>query len=80
VTAIEKKAAAVLGGIAAVEGAWVLVNVHASPRRFWEWTGFTRPAQAGIAGWGLALAVAVSYVAYAARLPSVRRNLTSISD
>lgn len=59
VSAVEKKAAAILAAIAAVEGTWVLVNLQASPRRFWDWTGFTQLSEAGFVGWGLALAVAI---------------------
>jgi hypothetical protein len=75
VTTVEKKACVILSGIAGVEGCWVLANLWVSPGRFWQWTGFAAPRQAGLAGWGLALAVAAFYLALCARLPSVRRNL-----
>lgn len=75
VTTVEKKACAILSGIAGAEGCWALANLWVSPRRFWQWTGFATPRQAGLAGWGLALVVAAFYLAVCARLPSVRRNL-----
>ena len=75
VTTVEKKASAILSGIAVTEGFWVVANLRVDPQGFWRWTGFAAPRQAGLAGWGLALAVAAMYVLLCARLPSVRTNL-----
>ena len=74
----ERKAAAILFAIAAVEGAWCVVNVQAHPVKFMRYAGFVN-AQAGVLGWGLALAVAALFVASAVRLPSVRANLFALS-
>lgn len=75
VTPVEKKAALILTGIAAGEGAWLVVNLLAGPARFAKWAGFSPGQQQYAAAWVLALAVAGVYVLFSARLPSVRANL-----
>jgi CAAX protease family protein len=73
-----RKAAVILACIAFVESAWVVVQmVSSSPGRLFRYLGFGGPAFP--LGWILAAAVAVLWVGFAARLPSVRRNLVKPS-
>jgi membrane protease YdiL (CAAX protease family) len=74
----ERKSAAILFAIAAIEGAWCAANVWSHPAKFMRYAGFGG-AQAGVLGWALALAVALLFIASAVRLPSVRANLFSFS-
>jgi membrane protease YdiL (CAAX protease family) len=78
-TPVERKAAFILGGIAACESVWVVVNMAGRAARFWRYTGFTAPGLPGAIGWTAGLVLAAAFVAYAARLPSVRQTLVSIS-
>lgn|ERR1700687_2078855 len=72
----EKKAALILAGIAASEGTWIYFNIAGGrAMRFWQYTGFLNPDQAGLLGWCLALVVAALFTWRAAQLPSVRENL-----
>src|ERR1700737_3566863 len=71
----EKKAALILTGIAASEGTWIYFNIAGRAMRFWRYTGFLNPEQAGLLGWCLALGVAALFAWRAAQLPSVRENL-----
>lgn len=71
----EKKAGLILAGIAASEGTWLYFNIAGRATRFWRYTGFRNPDQAGVLGWCLALMVAALFTWRAAKLPSVRENL-----
>lgn len=71
----ERKAAWILAGIAAIEGAWVVLNwLHAGPR-FLRYLGFTAGGSGTGWGWTLAFVVTAVFVASSLRLPSVRDNL-----
>lgn len=70
----ETRAAVILSGITLAEGLWLAINLLHSPRRFFRFAGFP-PAGTGAFGWLLALVVAVLFVWYATKLPSVRDNL-----
>jgi membrane protease YdiL (CAAX protease family) len=71
----ERKSAIILALIAAIEGAWVLWNLHVNGIRFFRYLGFIPHIGGTALGWLLALIVTALYVALAARLPSVRQNL-----
>jgi uncharacterized protein len=71
----ERKAAFILAGIAAAEGAWVYVNLAAAGTRFWRYAGLLAPWRPGLLGWALGLVTAALFSWYAAQLPSVRDNL-----
>jgi PhnB protein len=74
-----RKAAWILGAIAALEGGWVVMNLHALGWRFIWYLGFV-PGRAGTAiGWIAALITIAIFVALALRLPSVRANLFRFS-
>ena len=75
----ERKAGTILSAIAAAEGWWVWINLHASPERFFVYTGF-RNSHAGTVGWLLALSVFAVFTTYSVRrFPSVRATLVSWS-
>jgi uncharacterized protein len=75
----ERKSAWILGGIAAVEGVWVLLNFVHNPGGFLRYTGFA-PGQGGtIVGWLLSALVTGLFVWQSMRLPSVRENLLRLS-
>ena len=65
----------ILAGVAALEGAWVILNFAHNPTRFVAYLGFTPATIGTVAGWVLAAAVAGVFVWYSARLASVRTNL-----
>jgi membrane protease YdiL (CAAX protease family) len=71
----ERKAAWILAGIAAVEGAWVVLNWLHAGQRFLRYLGFTAGGIGTGWGWILALVVTAFFVAFSLRLPSVRDNL-----
>jgi membrane protease YdiL (CAAX protease family) len=75
----ERKSAIILALIAAVEGAWVLLNFYVNGTRFFQYLGFSPHVGGTTLGWLLAFVVTTFYVAAAARLPSVRENLFRIS-
>src|ERR1700730_10207579 len=75
----ERKSAIILGLIAAIEGAWVLLNFYLNGARFFSYLGFAPHIGGTPLGWLLAFVVTGFYVAAAARLPSVRENLFRIS-
>lgn len=71
----ERKAGWILAGIAAAEGTWCVINlVGLGSRRFLTYLGFL-DATPGALAWCLSLAVAGSFILFAARIPSVRANL-----
>jgi uncharacterized protein len=70
----ERKSAIILALIAAIEGAWVLLQFQVNGLRFVRYLGFM-PIGGTALGWILALIITAFYVALAARLPSVRQNL-----
>jgi uncharacterized protein len=71
----ERKAGWILFGIAAVEGSWVLSNSYVNGVRFLRYLGFIPQIGGTTLGWLLAFIVTLLFVAFAARLPSVRQNL-----
>ena len=73
-----RKAAFILGMIALVEGAWVLLNVLANPRGFLRYVGVVN-GHPEVAGWLLAMLVFMAFTAFGCRLPSVRATLFSFS-
>lgn len=73
----EGKATLILSGILVSEGTWLILNVLATPAGFLRFCGFG--SSAGFAAWSFALAVALGFTTYAARLPSVRTNLLRLS-
>jgi hypothetical protein len=73
----DTKAALILSAIFICEGAWLALNVAASPSVFLRFCGFGNSA--GFAAWSLALAVALGFTTYTARLHSVRTNLFRLS-
>ena len=75
----ERKRAIILGLIAAIEGAWVLLNLYVNGTRFFYYLGFAPQIGGTPLGWLLAFVVTGLYVAAAVRLPSVRENLFRIS-
>jgi membrane protease YdiL (CAAX protease family) len=73
----ERKAALILSGILLSEGSWVAANLYfATPALFLRYCGFHDPA--GFGAWTLALIVAYTFIAYAARFSSVRENLVRL--
>lgn len=69
-----RKAAWILAIIAAVEGAWIVMNLNAVGTRFFAYLGFA-PGRGGyLAGWIAAAIVTALYVGFATRLPSVREH------
>lgn len=75
----ERKSAIILALIAAIEGAWVLMNSYANGARFFRYLGFWPHLGGTTLGWLFAFVVTALYVGLAARLPSVRQNLFRIS-
>jgi membrane protease YdiL (CAAX protease family) len=73
----EKRAALILAVIAGVEGLWCAMNAR-NPGKFLAYMGFSG-ARAPLAGWIVAAAVFLTFMALAARLPSVRANLVEPS-
>ena len=76
--ATARKAGIVLAIIAVVEGGWLFVNANHRLGRFLNYTGF-KDANAGTWGWTSAAAITVLFLAYSARLPSVRSNFIRFS-
>jgi len=75
----QRKAGFILAGIALAEGWWLWASSHVHPRSFLRYTGFV-DADAGVAGWLLAVLVFLVFTAYArGRFPSVRANLFAAS-
>lgn len=70
-----RKAAWILAIIAAVEGAWVVMNLFVVGPRFFIYLGFATGRAGHFAGWIAAAIVTAIYVGYATRLPSVREHL-----
>src|SRR5947209_8628113 len=75
----ERKSTIILGSIAAIEGAWVLLNFYVNGARFFVYLGFAPSIGGTSFGWLLAFIVSAVYVAAALRLPSVAENLFRIS-
>jgi membrane protease YdiL (CAAX protease family) len=71
----ERKSAYILGGFAAVEGLWVMVNLSLNGWKFIRYLGFVRGRAGEWPGWVAAILVVALFVAYSCRLPSVRANL-----
>jgi hypothetical protein len=70
-----RKSALILAAIAAIEGAWVIMNFYVSGTRFVAYLGFASGKSGNLAGWFAAVFATVTFVALALRLPSVRENL-----
>jgi membrane protease YdiL (CAAX protease family) len=75
----KRKSAIILASIAAIEGAWVLLNFYVNGTRFFNYLGFAPSIGGTTLGWLLGLVISALYIAAAARLPSVRENLFRIS-
>ncbi len=75
----DRKAAVIIGGIAATEGTWVVLNVIHSPQGFLRYiVGIENVVPA--LGWLLATVVAALYVAFSwLSLPSVRQNVIALT-
>jgi uncharacterized protein len=71
--AVSRKAGIILAIIAVLEGCWLLANANHRLGRFLHYTGF-KGANAGTWGWVSAAVITVLFLAYSARLPSVRSN------
>ena len=72
------KAGVVLALITLAEGWWLLVNANRRLDRFLHFTGF-RGKSASPWGWVAAVGCTVLFLAYSARLPSVRSNFFRLS-
>jgi uncharacterized protein len=77
-TATTRKAAFILAIIALAEGGWLLLNANHRLGRFLHYTGF-EDANAGTWGWVSAAVITLLFLAYSARLPSVRSNFIRFS-
>jgi hypothetical protein len=75
----ERKSAIILAIIAALEGAWVLLNLRTNGWRFVHYLGFGQGQAGHLAGWLAAAVVVFIYILLAARLPSVREHLFRLS-
>jgi membrane protease YdiL (CAAX protease family) len=75
---VSRKAGIILAIIAALEGCWLLVNANHRLGRFLHYTGF-KDANAGTWGWVSATVITVLFLAYSARLSSVRSNFIRFS-
>ena len=76
---VERKAGIALSCIAVAEGYWIFVNAVPDPNRLLRYAGFVS-GSSGWLGWALAAITAVLFIAYAARLPSVKANLLRPSE
>jgi hypothetical protein len=74
-----RKSAWILAAIAAIEGAWVIMNFYVNGARFVAYLGFASGMSGNLAGWVAAVFAIVIFVAFALRLPSVRENLFRLS-
>ena len=69
-------AAGILGGIAMLEGIFVIPPMIERPQRFFSMLGFLGAKHPPTPlGWTLGLIVAILFVLFSCRLPSVRVNL-----
>ena len=71
----ERRAAKILFGITVLEGGWVAANWIRHGARFFWYLGFVHGRSGTWWGWLTAIIVAVLYVGYCLRFPSVRDNL-----
>ena len=69
------KAGLILGTIAAIEGAFVVINYIGNGPRFVGYLGFSSIKGQPVLGWVLAAVVTAVFVWLSLRLPSVRANL-----
>lgn len=74
-----RKSAWIMGAIAAIEGAWIVMNLSASGWRFVRYLGFAGGSAGTLPGWIAATATVPIFTAFAMRLPSVRENLFRFS-
>jgi hypothetical protein len=72
---VEAKAAWILMGILAIEGAWVVLNLLHNPAGFMRFLGLAPGRLGKPLGWLLAALVTGTFVYYGAKLPSVRADL-----
>jgi membrane protease YdiL (CAAX protease family) len=70
-----RKSAIILGSIAVIECGWVALNWQLNGWRFVRHLGFAPGLDGTWAGWLAALLVAVLFVGFSLRLPSVLENL-----
>ena len=73
-----QKAAFILAGFMATEGAWLILNLLVNARGFFRFTGFV-DGHAEPIGWIVSLAVFIGFTAFATQLPSVQFNLFRLS-
>ena len=71
----ERKAAYILAGIAAVEGAFVMLSAWRAPLRFLALIGFAPGRSGAPLGWSAAAMTVAAFVLVSARLPSVRATM-----
>jgi hypothetical protein len=71
----ERKSGVILAILAAVELAWVAMNLRLSGWRFIRYLGFAPGMSGHLAGWVAAVLATMIFVAFALRLPSVREHL-----
>lgn len=72
---VETKAALTLGGILAIEGTWVVLNLLHNPAGFMRYLGLAPGLLGDPLGWLLAALVTAVFVHHGARMPSVWANL-----
>lgn len=75
VDASTRKSAWILAIIAALEGAWIVMNLNAVGLRFFVYLGFAPGRSGRLWGWIAAAIVTAVFVGFATRLPSVREHL-----
>jgi membrane protease YdiL (CAAX protease family) len=76
---VEQKTARILAAFLAFEGGFVAYYYAANGARFLAYLGLAAGREGSWPGWLLALAVTAIFVAYSARMPSVRANLVKPS-
>jgi membrane protease YdiL (CAAX protease family) len=72
---VERRCALILGGVALVEGWWVIINLVADSGRLFRFLGFAGGRTGEWPGWIAAAVTILIFVGYAQRLPSVRANM-----
>lgn len=74
-TASVRKSVWIMGGIIALEGSWLVMNLRVNGWRFARYLGFAQGGAGYLAGWIAAAVTVAIFTAFAMRLPSVRANL-----
>jgi membrane protease YdiL (CAAX protease family) len=78
-TTTNRKAALILGAIAALEGIFVTLNFVSNGPKFLAYLGFSVGRSGTVLGWILSFVVTAVFVSLSLRLPSVRENLFRLS-